>query len=153
VLGSPAYMSPEQARGGDIGPQSDVFSLGVLLYQLATGRMPFGGKDPLTVIAAILNGEFLRPAQVEARVGPELEAVILRCLRRAPAERYADGSAVRAALARVAAREPGVAEGPDTDLLSGPMRADGCHWSSAGAAAAARLWAPHVLHALRSAAP
>jgi len=85
----------------------------------------------------------LRAGHVAA---PVLLARSTRCLD-------ADGSAVRAALARVAAREPGVAEGPDTDLLSGPMRADGCHWSSAGAAAAARLWAPHVLHALRSAAP
>src|SRR5262249_20724815 len=104
ILGSPAYMSPEQAKGGDIGPQSDVFSLGVMLYQLATGRMPFAGRDPLTVIAAILWGEFLRPVQVEARVSPELEAVIMRCLRRVPAERYADGGAARAALEAVLAK-------------------------------------------------
>lgn len=85
----------------------------------------------------------LRAGHVSA---PVLLARSTRCLD-------ADGTAVRAAIARVAAREPGVAEGPDTDLLSGPLRADGCHWSSAGATAAARLWAPHVVHALRGAAP
>ncbi|MES1172095.1 MAG: protein kinase [Bacteroidota bacterium] len=98
VLGSPAYMSPEQARGEDVGPPSDVFSLGVMLYQLCTGHLPFAGKDPLAVIAAILRGEYLRPAKLEARVGPDLERVITRCLHRDPATRFPDGTAVAAAL-------------------------------------------------------
>jgi serine/threonine-protein kinase len=98
LLGSPAYMSPEQARGQEVGPHSDVFSLGVLLYHMVTGRTPFIGKDPLTMIAAILHGELLRPSQVDAHVGAPLEAIILRCLNRAPAERYPDASAVFVAL-------------------------------------------------------
>jgi serine/threonine-protein kinase len=98
ILGSPPYMSPEQARGREVGPPSDVFSLGVTLYQITTGRMPFAGKDPLAVVAAILNGEFLRPSQVDPHVAPELEAVILRCLRREPGERYPTGAALAAAL-------------------------------------------------------
>jgi serine/threonine-protein kinase len=102
ILGSPSYMSPEQARSGTIGPGSDVFSLGATLYQMVVGRTPFQGKDPLTVIAALVSGEFLRPGQVDARVGPELEAVILRCLKRQPSERYADGNAVAAALRELA---------------------------------------------------
>jgi Protein kinase domain len=98
VLGSPAYMSPEQARGDDVGPPSDVFSLGVLLYQLCTGHLPFSGKDPLTMLSAILRGEFTRPARLDPHVGPELEAVILRCLDRDPGARFATGRVAAVAL-------------------------------------------------------
>ena len=98
VLGSPAYMSPEQARGDDVGPPSDVFSLGVLLYQLCTGHLPFSGKDPLTMLSAILRGEFTRPTRLDPHVGPALEAVILRCLDRDPGARFPTGRAAAAAL-------------------------------------------------------
>jgi hypothetical protein len=108
ILGSPSYMSPEQAKSGTIGPASDVFSLGVMLYQMVVGRPPFGGKDPLTVISALVAGEFLRPAQIDAHVGPELEGVILRCLKRLPIERFADGDAAGAALRALAATSAGV---------------------------------------------
>jgi serine/threonine-protein kinase len=98
LLGSPAYMSPEQARGEDVGPASDVFSLGVLMYQLCTGHLPFAGKDPLTVITGILRGDYLRPAKLEARLGFDWEQVIIRCLARDPAARFPDGGAVAQAL-------------------------------------------------------
>ncbi|MBC8133119.1 MAG: serine/threonine protein kinase [Deltaproteobacteria bacterium] len=98
VLGSPAYMSPEQARGEDVGPSSDVFSLGVLMYQLCTGHLPFAGKDPLSVITALLRGDYVRPAKLEARVGPAWEQVITRCLARDPAARFPDGNAVAQAV-------------------------------------------------------
>jgi hypothetical protein len=117
ILGSPSYMSPEQAKSGTISPASDVFSLGATLYQMVVGRTPFHGKDPLAVIAALVAGEFPRPGQVEARVGPEVEAVILRCLKRQPAERYADGDAVARALREVVTTFPAGAVGDEVAAL------------------------------------
>jgi hypothetical protein len=87
LVGSPAYMSPEQARGHDVGPAADLWGVGVLLYQMVTGTLPFPGKEPFTVIAAVARGTFRRASQVAAVVSPELDQVIGRCLNPAPAER------------------------------------------------------------------
>lgn len=89
LVGSPAYMSPEQSRGQDVGPAADLWSLGAMLYEMVTGVVPFAGKDPFTMIAAILRGTFRRPSQVVATVGPDSEAMIMRCLKANPSERYA----------------------------------------------------------------
>lgn len=98
LVGSPAYMSPEQSRGQDVTPASDMWSLGAMLYEMVTGIVPFAGKDPFTMIAAILRGTFRRPSQVTATVGPEFESIVLRCLRPTASERFADGNAVAAEL-------------------------------------------------------
>ncbi len=117
IVGSPIYMSPEQARGQEILPASDVFSLGVMLYHITAGRPPFAGRDPLTAIAAILKGEFLRPSQVDAHVGPALEAVIMKCLRSAPGERFLDGHAVEGALGEIARDVHALVGAPDTGTV------------------------------------
>ncbi len=88
LVGSPAYMSPEQARAHDVGPGADIWALGVLLYEMATGCLPFPGKDPFSVIAGIARGTFRRPAQIAATVGPCFEGIVLRCLQPNPAARY-----------------------------------------------------------------
>jgi eukaryotic-like serine/threonine-protein kinase len=94
LVGSPAYMSPEQARGHDVTAASDLWALGVLLYQTATGHLPFPGKDPLTVVAGICRGVFRRPSQVSPYVGPAFDEVVGRCLKPAPEERYQTGAAL-----------------------------------------------------------
>ena len=98
LVGSPAYMSPEQSRGHDVSPATDLWSLGATLYEMVTGVVPFSGKDPFTMIAAILRGSFRKPSQVIATVGPEFEAIILRCLRATPADRYASPALLAADL-------------------------------------------------------
>ncbi|HEX9102058.1 MAG TPA: serine/threonine-protein kinase, partial [Polyangia bacterium] len=98
VLGSPAYMSPEQASGGEIDARSDQFSLGTLLYQLATGALPFAGTTPLVTMAKIVKGDHPPPSAKNARVPPYLERVIERLLRAAPAERFPSVDACAEAL-------------------------------------------------------
>ncbi|HEY0712165.1 MAG TPA: protein kinase, partial [Polyangia bacterium] len=110
LVGSPSYMTPEQGRGEDVGPASDLFSLGVLLYEMATGVLPFPGRDPLTVLAAIGKGLFKRPSAVSRFAGVGLDEICARCLCVNAAERYADAAALAADLRRYCA-EAGLADG------------------------------------------
>jgi serine/threonine-protein kinase len=98
LVGSPAYMSPEQARGHEIGPGADIWAIGVLLYEMATGCLPFPGKDPFLVIAAIAAGQYRRPSQIAATVSPAFERIVMRCLKQSPADRYPDGHQLAADL-------------------------------------------------------
>ncbi|MBN2573610.1 MAG: protein kinase [Deltaproteobacteria bacterium] len=98
MVGSPAYMSPEQARGHDVGPATDLWSVGTTLYEMVTGVVPFAGKDPYTVIAAILRGVFRPPSQIVATVGPDFEAMVTRCLKARPGDRYPSAAALAADL-------------------------------------------------------
>jgi hypothetical protein len=90
LVGSPAYMSPEQARGHEVGPSSDVWAAGVLLYEMATGHLPFTGRDPLMVVAAITRGTYKRPSQVSPYAGSNFDDICNRCLQPAGAGRYAN---------------------------------------------------------------
>jgi eukaryotic-like serine/threonine-protein kinase len=111
LVGSPAYMSPEQARGHDVGPAADVWGVGVLLYQMVTGTLPFPGKEAFAVIAAVARGTFKRASGVVAAVSPELDQVIGRCLSPDPAQRYASARALADDL-RGLAREGALGEEP-----------------------------------------
>jgi serine/threonine-protein kinase len=102
LVGSPAYMSPEQARAHEVGPGTDIWALGVLLYEMATGCLPFPGKDPFCVIASVVRGTFRRPSQIAATVGPRFERIVLRCLSPNPAARYPNAGELAADLRELA---------------------------------------------------
>ncbi len=95
VLGTIPYMSPEQAEGKAVGPSSDVFSLGVVLYEMATGSRPFRGETTASLISAILRDTPSAVTEVRPEVPAELGGVILRCLEKAPEERYPSSETVR----------------------------------------------------------
>jgi eukaryotic-like serine/threonine-protein kinase len=106
VLGTPSYMSPEQAKGGQVDARSDVFSLGVLVYELATGKRPFAGKTTVEVLIAIDRDTPEPPRRVDPRVPPLLERVVLRCLEKSPAARFADAGQLQRALEVEPVAEP-----------------------------------------------
>jgi len=90
VLGTAAYMSPEQTRGSPVDARSDLFSFGIVLYKMVTGASPFRGSTSMDVMSAILQKEAPRPSQVNAEVPAELERIIGKCLEKEPGERYQD---------------------------------------------------------------
>lgn len=87
-LGTVAYMSPEQARGDDAGTQSDLWSLGVLLYESLTGTLPFRGGNPQSQIYSILNDDYVAARERNAQVPESCSRLVDRCLRKDPAQRF-----------------------------------------------------------------
>lgn len=99
VLGTPRYMSPEQARGLDTDPRTDVWSLGVVLYEILTGRPPFAGATNADLIAAILGNDPAPLEAVTADAPHQLGVIVAAALRKNPTERYATAADLHAALA------------------------------------------------------
>ncbi len=108
ALGTPAYMSPEQADGriDDLGPATDVYSLGATLYELLTGQIPFSARDVHELLAAVKAGRFPPPRAVQPAVPPALEAVCLKAMALKPADRYAEALDVAKEIERFLADEP-----------------------------------------------
>ncbi len=105
-LGTVAYMSPEQARGHEADGRADIWSLGVLLYELLTGRRPFRGETNESVLYAICNEPVPPPSTHSAGIPAELDAVVARCLEKTASRRYADADELREALEHVAGLLP-----------------------------------------------
>ncbi|HSU39231.1 MAG TPA: serine/threonine-protein kinase [Polyangiaceae bacterium] len=98
VLGSPAHMAPEQIEGGDVNARSDVFGLGVLLYEAMVGRLPFDGKNPAQVLRRVLDGAFTPADKARPSVGQRFAAIVGKALAHDPAQRYASAEEVGTAL-------------------------------------------------------
>ncbi|HNN20613.1 MAG TPA: PASTA domain-containing protein [Solirubrobacterales bacterium] len=109
IMGTVHYLSPEQAQGYEVSPQSDLYSIGVILYECLTGRVPFDGQTPVAVTLQQLKEDPVPPSSYNRAVSPALDAVVLRALQREPYERYPDAESFIAAL-DAAEADPGVPE-------------------------------------------
>jgi len=118
VLGTMPYMAPEQAAGRAVDARSDLFSLGVMLYEMATGRRPFRNTDPSQLIAAILTESPAKPREVKGEVSPGLEAVILKLLEKDPEQRYQSAAELGTDLEHLR----------ETGALAGSSRRSGARW-------------------------
>lgn len=108
IVGSPPYMSPEQAAGGagKVTYASDVYALGAVLYHLLTGRPPFAGETPQAVLRHVTEDEPIPPRRVIPSIPRELETITLKCLEKSPARRYASAAGLEADLERFLQGEP-----------------------------------------------
>ena len=108
ILGSPSYMAPEQAWGDTraVGPASDQYALGAILYELLTGRPPLQGMSVLDTLDMVRNKEPVRPTQLLPKLPRDLETICLKCLEKVPARRYSDVAVLAEDLRRFQAGEP-----------------------------------------------
>jgi tRNA A-37 threonylcarbamoyl transferase component Bud32 len=108
IMGTPIYMAPEQAAGKarEIGPATDVYSLGAMLYVMLTGQPPFRGETAFDTIMLVIGEEPPPPSQFQPKVPRDLETICLKCLRKAPSRRYASAEELAADLRRYLTDEP-----------------------------------------------
>lgn len=108
ILGTPAYMSPEQAAGkpGEVGVRSDIYSLGGILYFFLTGRPPFQAANVIDILTQVIHSEPISPRRLNGSVDLDLETICLKCLQKAPGDRYATASELCDELDRYLNDEP-----------------------------------------------
>jgi serine/threonine-protein kinase len=111
IMGTAQYLSPEQAQGHAVSQQSDLYSIGIVLYEMLTGRVPFDGDSAVAIALKQVGEAPVPPSAYNAAVTPALEQVVLRALQKDPAARYPDADSFIAALEAAAVADPG----PRTD--------------------------------------
>ena len=126
VLGTAHYVSPEQAQGKELSPASDLYSLGIVLYEASCGQLPFDAETPVAVALKQVNEQPVRPSKINPSLDPGLEAVIGRALAKDPRARYATAEDMRRDLQNVArgvATGAGMRGSNDPTLLAAPVMA------------------------------
>jgi tetratricopeptide (TPR) repeat protein len=118
MVGTVAYMPPEQALGGDVSPQSDLYSIGAMLYEMVTGQPPFAGDNPTAIISQHIKTPPVAPSYRSDHCPADLERLILRLLAKAPADRPASAREVRETLERV---DPAAPSPSHSDSASSPL--------------------------------
>src|SRR6185503_13472553 len=126
-MGTAPYMAPEQLRGGSVDARTDLFALGILLYELAAGRRPFTGASSADVSSSILRDTPAPLASVRADLGPELDRLVGRCLEKDPSARFQSALEVSQALRRMqrtgeSVARPSAAVTEDASPARGPIR-------------------------------
>lgn len=106
ILGTPAYMAPEQLSGGKVDARSDIFSVGAMLYWMVTGQKAFPGEDLASVSFKVVYTDPRRPSEIDPELPPDLDTVIARCLAKNRAERYPTARRLAMDLRSIAAGEP-----------------------------------------------
>jgi hypothetical protein len=155
VLGSPAYMAPEQALGLPPDPRTDIYSLGIVFFEMVTGRVPFSGTTAFEVLHKQIGEVPPQPSQDRTDIHPGIEAVILRCLQKPMDARYPSGRALLADLGRIetevlAGRAPTIGLEKTLDHLRQTLVADGGCLDTAGEADRRRLVAGNAWKAIEA---
>lgn len=120
VLGTPSYMSPEQFMGHPVDGRSDIFSCGVVLYQMLTGEKPFTGESTTTIMYKVLREEPVPPSQINIALAPALDAVVRKALAKNPNERFQTGREFAQALQAAMAPQPAATPAQPTAAAGPP---------------------------------
>jgi serine/threonine-protein kinase len=107
IMGTPAYMAPEQVRGSDVDTRTDIYSLGVIMYEMFTGRPPYRGQEPMSILYQHVEGKAAAPSEINPDIPSELETIILTAMAVEPADRYQSVDTLREHLEALSGQEVG----------------------------------------------